>query len=116
MKSPTHSFVRCICRILVISLVVGTAAVAQAAPKVFVASYGNDSNSGSPASPKRTFHAAHDAADAGGLVVVLEPAGYGALTIAKSWELRGPPGVNGFGTVPATGASLSPRATATSSP
>src|SRR3954468_16799499 len=75
-------------------------AAAHAAPaKIFVASYGNDANSGSPTSPMRSFQAAHDAVAAGGQIVVLDTAGYGALNINKSISVTVPPGVNGFVTV-----------------
>jgi parallel beta helix pectate lyase-like protein len=67
--------------------------------KIFVASYGNDANDGSRGSPKRNFQAAHDAAAAGGQIVVLDTAGYGQLTINKSIAVTVPPGVNGFVTV-----------------
>src|SRR3954454_18558272 len=97
MKSPLHRFVRVIRRTLLVSLVLGAATVVKAAPaKIFVANYGNDANSGSPASPKRAFQAAHDAVAAGGQIVVLDTAGYGTLNINKSISVTVPPGVNGF--------------------
>jgi parallel beta-helix repeat protein len=65
-------------------------------PKIFVASFGNDANDGSRGSPKRNFQAAHDAVAAGGDIVVLDTAGYGALSITKSVDVVVPPGVNGF--------------------
>ena len=67
--------------------------------KIFLASTGVDSNDGSRASPKRTLQAAHDAVAAGGELVVLDTAGYGALTITKSVSVVVPPGVSGFITV-----------------
>lgn len=73
---------------------------AQAIPpqptKIFVASTGNDANDGGRASPKRSFQAAHNAVAAGGNIVVLDTAGYGALAITKSLAVTVPPGVNGF--------------------
>ena len=69
--------------------------------RIFVASYGNDSNDGSRGSPKRNFQAAHDAVADGGQVVALDTAGYGRITITKSMSITVPPGVNGF--VTATG-------------
>ena len=68
---------------------------AQAA-KIFEASFGNDANDGSRGSPKRNFQPAHDAVAAGGQIVVLDTAGYGALAITKSVAVTVPPGVNGF--------------------
>ncbi|MBV9658300.1 MAG: right-handed parallel beta-helix repeat-containing protein [Verrucomicrobia bacterium] len=67
--------------------------------KIFVASTGNDANDGSRGSPKRNFQAAHDAVAAGGEIVVLDTAGYSALSITKSVSVIVPPGVNGFVTV-----------------
>jgi hypothetical protein len=67
--------------------------------KIFVASFGNDANDGSRGTPKRNFQAAHDAVAAGGQIVALDTAGYGALNIIKSLAVTVPPGVNGFVTV-----------------
>ncbi len=69
------------------------------ATKIFVASTGNDANDGSRNAPKRNFQPAHDAVAAGGSIVVLDTAGYGALTITKSLAVTVPPGVNGFTSV-----------------
>ncbi|MBV9657352.1 MAG: right-handed parallel beta-helix repeat-containing protein [Verrucomicrobia bacterium] len=80
------------------TLALATTAHAQAT-KIFVASYGNDANDGSRGSPKRNFQPAHDAVAAGGEIVVLDTAGYGALAIKKSLAVTVPPGVNGFVTV-----------------
>jgi hypothetical protein len=66
------------------------------ATKIFVASFGSDANDGSRGSPKRNFQAAHDAVAASGQIVVLDTAGYGALSINKSVSVTVPPGVNGF--------------------
>src|SRR5262249_26958785 len=41
------------------------------------------------AAPCRTFQRAHDAVAAGGEIDVLDPAGYGALTISKSISIQG---------------------------
>jgi hypothetical protein len=72
------------------------AAQAQTPTKIFVASYGNDANDGSRGNPKRNFQAAHNAVTAGGQIVVLDTAGYGALNISKSLTITTPPGVNAF--------------------
>ena len=69
------------------------------APKIFVASFGNDANDGSRNAPKRNFQPAHDAVAAGGQIVVLDTAGYGALSITKSLAITVPPGVSGFVTI-----------------
>jgi hypothetical protein len=62
---------------------------AQAQTRVFVAAQGSDSNSCSFALPCRTFQHAHDTVAAGGEIDVLDPAGYGALTITKSISIQG---------------------------
>jgi hypothetical protein len=69
---------------------------AQAPTKIFVASFGSDANDGSRGSPKRNFQPAHDVVAAGGQIVVLDTAGYGALNITQSIAITVPPGVNGF--------------------
>jgi hypothetical protein len=66
------------------------AAPAQAqAQRVFVSATGSDGNSCSFASPCRTFQHAHDVAPANGEIDVLDPAGYGSLTITKAISIQG---------------------------
>ena len=68
---------------------------AEAAQRVFVASYGNDANTASGcafANPCRGFTAAMTAVDPGGEVVALDAAGYGAVTITKSVTITSNPG------------------------
>jgi hypothetical protein len=63
---------------------------AQAQPiRVFVAAQGSDSNPCSFAAPCRTFQHAHDVVAARGEINVLDPAGYGAVTITKSISIQG---------------------------
>jgi hypothetical protein len=57
--------------------------------RVFVAAQGSDSNPCSFALPCRTFQHAHDTVAAGGEIDVLDPAGYGAITITKSISIQG---------------------------
>ena len=101
MKPPLLSCV--VARLLLgaagVLLATPSVAHAQTSTKIFVASYGGDGNDGSRGAPKRNFQAAHDAVAAGGQIVVLDTAGYGALTITKSLNITVPPGVNGFVTV-----------------
>ncbi|MBV9658302.1 MAG: hypothetical protein JO295_09350 [Verrucomicrobia bacterium] len=85
----------CFSLLLLLAAAPATALHAQAT-KIFVASFGNDGNDGSRGSPKRNFQAAHDAVAAGGQIVVLDTAGFGALNITKSMSVTVPPGVNGF--------------------
>jgi hypothetical protein len=55
---------------------------------VFVAAQGSDSNPCTFAAPCRTFQHAHDTVAANGEIDVLDPAGYGALTITKSISIQ----------------------------
>jgi hypothetical protein len=64
------------------------AAPAQA-QRVFVSATGSDSNPCTFASPCRSFQHAHDTAGAGGEIDVLDPAGYGAVTITKAISIQG---------------------------
>jgi len=68
---------------------------AQAAQRAYVASYGSDANAGAGCllnAPCRGFTAAHSAVDAGGEIVALDAAGYGAVTITKSVTITANPG------------------------
>jgi hypothetical protein len=68
---------------------------AEAAQRAFVASYGSDANSASGCflgNPCRTFTAALSAVDAGGEILALDAAGFGAVTINKSVSIIGNPG------------------------
>jgi hypothetical protein len=62
-------------------------ALAQA--RVFVAAQGSDGNPCTFAQPCRTFQHAHNIVAAGGEINVLDPAGYGALTITKAVSVQG---------------------------
>src|SRR3954465_1560536 len=114
MEPSARSVVRPLTLFAVVTLALSAAAAIHAAPtKIFVASYGNDANSGTPASPKRGFQAAHDSVAADGQIVVLDTAGYGALNIPKSVAVTRPPGVNGFVTAPSGGSGITINAGAT---
>jgi len=64
--------------------------LAQAQPtRVFVAAQGSDGNPCTFALPCRTFQHAHDVVAAKGEIDVLDPAGYGALTITKAISIQG---------------------------
>jgi len=73
--------------LLALSLIPGPARAQPA--RVFVAAQGSDANSCSFALPCRTFQHAHDVVAAGGEIDVLDPAGYGILTITKSISIQG---------------------------
>jgi hypothetical protein len=66
---------------------------AAAAPRTYVASYGNDSHPCSRTLPCRSFPAALANTGSGGEVIVLDSAGYGGVTIAQSVSITAPPGV-----------------------
>jgi hypothetical protein len=68
----------------------GAAATLQ---RTFVASTGNDANPCSIAAPCRGFARAITQTSAGGEVIVLDSAGYGAVTIAKSVSIIASPGI-----------------------
>src|SRR5262245_53802148 len=57
--------------------------------RVFVAAQGSDTNPCTFAAPCRTFQKAHDTVAADGEIDVLDPAGYGAVTISKSISIQG---------------------------
>jgi len=88
-----------------VCLFISTAASASAAQRTFVASYGQDTNPCSISAPCRGFQAAIDAVGAGGEVVALDSAGYGAMEIRKSLSVLVPPGIHA-GLSPSTGIPL----------
>ena len=82
--------------LLALSLIANSA---EAQSRVFVAAQGSDSNPCTFASPCRTFQHAHDVVAAQGEIDVLDPAGYGQVTIAKSLSIQG----HGFAGISAVG-------------
>jgi Right handed beta helix region len=76
-----------------IMLALATTGVHGAAQRTFVASNGVDSNPCSIAQPCRSFGTAIGKTVAGGEIIVLDSAGYGVVTIAKSVSLIAPSGV-----------------------
>src|SRR5512134_3009705 len=76
------------------TLLLGAASLtAFAVQRTFVASYGQDTNPCTLASPCRTFTQAMLNTDTNGEVLVLDSAGYGAFTITKSVSVIAPDGV-----------------------
>src|SRR3989442_530176 len=57
--------------------------------RTFVSAHGSDANACTLALPCRTFAAAFAQTSPGGIIDVLDPAGYGALTIDKSITIIG---------------------------
>lgn len=69
------------------------AAHALAAQRTFVASSGGDSNPCSLTQPCRSFAAAIALTDTNGEIIVLDSAGYGAVTVTKGVAIAAPPGI-----------------------
>ena len=70
-----------------------TTTPANARARVFVASYGSDSNPCTFGSPCKTFQHAHDVVDAGGEVTAIDSAGFGPINITKAVTITSPDGV-----------------------
>jgi len=66
---------------------------ANARARVFVASYGNDSNPCTFGSPCKTFQQAVNVVDAGGEVTAIDSAGFGPIFIKHAVTITSPPGV-----------------------
>jgi Right handed beta helix region len=80
----------------VLATAVGFTNTVHAAPRTFVASFGSDTNTAdncSLAFPCRGFTAAQTMTDNSGEIIVLDSAGYGAITITKSISIIAPTGV-----------------------
>jgi hypothetical protein len=75
---------------LIVSALAGMPAHAQ---RVFVSSHGLDTNPCTVTAPCRTFQQAHNTVAANGEIDVLDPAGYGPLTITKGISIQ----AHGFG-------------------
>jgi len=74
--------------------------------RVFVASYGNDSNPCTFGSPCKTFQAAHDAVAAGGEITAIDSAGFGPVNINKAVTITSPPGIEASIAVPPGGTAI----------
>jgi hypothetical protein len=61
--------------------------------RVFVASYGSDTNPCTFGSPCKTFQHAHDTVAAGGEITAIDSAGFGPVTITKAVTITSPNGV-----------------------
>lgn len=77
--------------------------VHAAAQRTFVASYGNDANPCSLSAPCRSFSTAIAQVASGGVVAVLDSAGYGPVNINQSVSIVAPTGVYAGITVAPTG-------------
>src|SRR5262249_3704435 len=85
MEPPMTRSMQCV-PVLAGLLALGLPVSAQAQlSRTFVsAALGNDANDCDRATPCRTFQAAHDKTNNGGEVAVVDPGGYGAMTITKT--------------------------------
>src|SRR6516165_7290011 len=78
------------CLTLFAAILIGSLHVNPAqAQRVFVSATGLDTNPCTFASPCRSFQHAHDVAAANGEIDVLDPAGYGPVTITKAISIQG---------------------------
>lgn len=75
--------VRCAFAVLVVLMLMPTSAFAQAS-RTWVSGVGDDANPCSRTAPCKTFAGAISKTAAGGEISVLDPGGYGAVTITKS--------------------------------
>jgi hypothetical protein len=83
-------------------------APAQARARVFVASYGSDSNPCTFGSPCKTFQHAVDIVDPGGEVTAIDSAGFGPISITnKSVTITSPNGVEAGIVIPSGGTGIS---------
>ena len=78
----------------------------NARARVFVASYGSDSNPCTFGSPCKTFQHAHDVVDAGGEVTAIDSAGFGPINITKAVTITSPDGVEAGIVPPANGNAI----------
>jgi hypothetical protein len=93
-----------------VSLVCSLHATPAQAQRVFVGAAGSDSNPCTFASPCRSFQHAHDVTSANGEIDVLDPAGYGPITITKGISIQG----HGFSGVSVPDSSIGITITASS--
>ena len=70
--------------------------------RVFVASYGNDSNPCTFGSPCRNFQQAVNVVDPGGEVTAIDSAGFGPINITKAVTITSPAGVEAGIAAPAS--------------
>lgn len=80
--------------------------------RIFVSGKGSDANDGSLAKPKRFLEAAHNAAPAGGEIVILDSAVYGTLNITKSIDIKATDGAVGYILLNTTGGAITINAAA----
>src|ERR1700744_4288216 len=87
-----HSNVVIVAGLALVAVLSAAPALAQR-DRVFVASYGSDSNPCTFGSPCKTFQQAVNVVAAGGEVTAIDSAGFGPLNISKSVTVTSPNGV-----------------------
>jgi hypothetical protein len=86
------------------AMVSAASALTQQRDRVFVASYGSDSNPCTFGSPCKTFQQAVDVVADNGEVTAIDSAGFGPISISHAVTITSPPGVEA-GIVTAAGAN-----------
>jgi hypothetical protein len=84
--------------LLLTLIITAVASLPAHAQRVFVSGHGLDTNPCTVTQPCRTFQQAHNTAAANGEIDVLDPAGYGPLTITKGISIQ----AHGFSGITAT--------------
>jgi Right handed beta helix region len=79
-------------------MLIALASSAQAQQRVFVSAHGLDTNPCTVTQPCRTFQQAHNTAVDNGEIDVIDPAGYGPVTISKGISIQ----AHGFGGITST--------------
>jgi hypothetical protein len=80
---------------LTVAMLMGTSAYAQAT-RTWVSGVGDDANPCSRTAPCKTFAGAISKTAAGGEIDMLDPGGFGAVTIVKAITINGPAGYGGI--------------------
>jgi hypothetical protein len=96
--TKTGFLVALIVTALIVTALVSMPAHAQQAMRVFVSGLGVDTNPCSVTQPCRTFQQAYNTVAANGEIDVLDPAGYGPLTITKGISIQ----AHGWGSITQT--------------
>ncbi|HEY2632060.1 MAG TPA: right-handed parallel beta-helix repeat-containing protein [Solirubrobacteraceae bacterium] len=85
MRSISYPVGRRACAVFAVVVALGLPAVAQALPtQTWVSGVGNDANPCSRTAPCKTFAGAIGKTEVGGIISVLDPGGFGAVTITKA--------------------------------
>jgi hypothetical protein len=98
--------------VLLALIVTALASMPAEAQRVFVSGLGSDSNPCTVNQPCRTFQQAYNTVPANGQIDVLDPAGYGALTITHGISIQG----HGWGSITAASGAAITISVTTSDP